>query len=149
MNQKDITYKTKIASEEEIYLHLIECSSNFIPDLRETVDVKEYARKIHQNATTFEAWGNNRLVGLVAVYLNDFEARSAYITNVSVTREYLGLGVASILLKMSILQARTNNFSTIILEVNIANLPAVKLYEKYGFTMVEKKGTSLIMKLVF
>jgi ribosomal protein S18 acetylase RimI-like enzyme len=147
MKEKNVKYFTKIASEEEIYLHLLECSNSFIPNLAETVDIKEYSNKIFLKSTTFEAWDNNKLVGLVAAYLNDFRNHVVFITNVSVTSEFLGMGIASQLLTMCFKHAAQNNFSRVLLEVNNTNIPAIKLYEKYGFSIDEKREKTLIMKL--
>ena len=147
MDKTKIDYRTKTASEENIYLHLNECSANFIPDLNETVDIKEYSKKIFSKAITFEAWKENRLIGLVAAYMNDIETFSAYITSVSVTRDYFGSGVALQILSMAIQYAEKNHFSTLRLEVNKLNKVAVQLYEKYNFKIVEEKENSYLMKL--
>jgi ribosomal protein S18 acetylase RimI-like enzyme len=149
MNISKITYSTKVASEEEIFLHLKECSTLFVPNLNETVDIQEYSKKIFQKSITFEAWVREKLIGLVAIYCNDIESHSAYITNVSIIKEYFGLGVAYQLLKMCISHVELNRFSTIILEVNMTNTPAVKLYKKYGFKIFESKESSFLMKLEF
>ncbi len=147
MSDKKIKFETKIASEDDICQHLFECSSSFIPNLAETVDIKEYSKKIFQKSTTFEAWANNRLIGLVAAYLNDFQNHVVFITNVSVISEFLGLGIASQLLTMCFKHAVQNNFSRVLLEVNSTNSPAIKLYEKYGFSIDEKREKTLIMKI--
>jgi len=147
MNISKIIYKTKLASEEEIFLHLKECSALFVPDLSETIDIREYSKKIFQKSMTFEAWVRKKLIGLIAIYCNDIETHSAYITNVSIIKEFSGLGVASKLLKMCISHVELNCFSTIILEVNKMNTQAVNLYKKYGFKIFESKGSVFLMKL--
>jgi ribosomal protein S18 acetylase RimI-like enzyme len=147
MNIASITYKTKIATEEEIFLHLKECSCNFIPHLDETVNIQEYSRKIFLNSITFEAWERNSLIGLLAAYLNDNENKVAYITNVSVMREYFGLGIASQLVRMCIDYTILINFSTMLLEVYEANTPALNLYQKYGFKIVGRNGGFAFMQL--
>jgi len=149
MNISEIIYRTKSASIEEIFLHLKECSALFVPDLTTTVDIHEYSKKIFQKSVTFEAWVKGKLIGLIAIYCNDLKTHSAYITNVSIIKEYFGLGVASYLLKMCISHVELNCFSSIILEVNMTNIQAVNLYEKYGFKIFESKGNSFLMKLEF
>lgn len=147
MNISNITYKTKIATEEELYLHLKECSCNFIPHLNETVNIQEYSRKIFLNSITFEAWERNSLIGLLAAYLNDNENKVAYITNLSVIREYFGLGMASQLIRMCIDYTKLNNFSTMRLEVHETNAPALNFYQKYGFKIVGRNGDFAFMQL--
>ena len=149
MNIDELIYKTKSASEEQIFGHLNECSTFFVPELNAVVNVGEYSKKIFQKSVTFEAWNGGRLAGLVAVYCNDSETRAAYITSVSVVREFLGAGVGSKLLGMCISYVKLNRFLEIVLEVNVMNAPAVKLYHKYGFALFEQKESSALMKLTF
>lgn len=149
MNDTKIIYGIKIASAEEIFLHLKGCSSSFIPNLGETVDIQEYTNKIFLKSITFEAWVGEKLIGLVACYFNDNETHSAYITNVSITTDYMGLGLASLLVKMCIIHAKVNNFSNINLEVNKMNAQALHLYKKIGFKTFKNKGNSILMKLEF
>ena len=140
INIDEVIFRTKSASEAQIFGHLTECSALFVPDLNAAVN-------IFQKSVTFEAWNDGRLAGLVAVYCNDSETRSAYITSVSVVRELLGAGVGSKLLGMCISYVKLNSFIEIVLEVNVRNAPAVKLYQKYGFTIFERKESSCLMKL--
>ena len=147
MNCSEIIFKTKTASEEDILLHLQTCSSNFIPDLNETVNIPESSKKIFSRAITFEAWVGDKLIGLVASYMNDTVTHQAFITSVSVYKEYFGTGVALEILSMCIHYAEIHRFSTISLEVNKQNNVAVKLYEKYGFKIFAEEGKLFLMKL--
>jgi ribosomal protein S18 acetylase RimI-like enzyme len=149
METSEITYNTKIASQEEIFLHLKECSGLFSPALSETVNIQEYSKKIFLQSITFEAWVKNNLIGLIAIYLNDVKTHSAYITNVSISKEYSGLGLASALLRMCINHSKLNNFSSIVLEVNQSNTPAINLYKKHGFKIIKNEGNSFFMKVEF
>jgi ribosomal protein S18 acetylase RimI-like enzyme len=149
MEISQIIYYTKIASQEEIFLHLKECSNLFSPALSETVNIHEYSKKIFLQSVTFEAWVNNNLIGLIAAYFNDVKTHAAYITNVSIIKEYSGLGLASSLLRMCINHAKLNNFSSISLEVNQSNTPAINLYKKHGFKIIKNEGNSSFMKAEF
>ena len=149
INIDEVIFRTKSASEAQIFGHLNECSALFVPDLNAAVNIRAYSAKIFQKSVTFEAWNDGRLAGLVAVYCNDSETRAAYITSVSVVREFLGAGVGSKLLGMCISYVKLNSFIEIVLEVNVRNAPAVKLYQKYGFAIFEHKGSSALMKLTF
>jgi ribosomal protein S18 acetylase RimI-like enzyme len=147
MNSDDVIFRTKAASAEQIFGHLNECSSFFVPELNAVVNISEYSKKIFQKSVTFEAWLNGRLVGLTAAYCNDLESRAAFITSVSVVREFIGAGIASKLMGRCISHAKLNGFIEIVLEVNVMNTPAVKLYQKYGFAIFEHKESSSLMKL--
>jgi len=147
MSKKKVIYCICKASEDEIFFHLQECSSQFIPDLNETVDLKEYSKKIHQKSTTFEAWKENRLIGLVAGYFNDVESNRGFITNVSIIKDFQGLGLASILLNMCITHAKIKKVLTIRLEVNKGNNKAIELYKKHGFSVDAINENSWFMEL--
>ena len=86
MNKNNITYQTKAAAEKDIFSHLSVCNDSFLPPLNERVDIYSYAKKIAENALTFEAWDESTLIGLIAVYFNADAGKSAFITNVSVTK---------------------------------------------------------------
>ena len=142
-----LKYAEGMASEQEIYSHLMECNENFIPHLEKKVNIHEYSNKIFQKAVTFEAWSADTLVGLVAAYFNIPDGQSGYITSVSIIRAYMGKGIASILINNCIDYAKKNNFRSISLEVAKANQQAINLYRKFRFQEFDDKHTSIFMKL--
>jgi ribosomal protein S18 acetylase RimI-like enzyme len=139
-------YKVKSATMQDIFLHLMNCDQNFIPPLSQKVDLNEYAKKLNDKSITFEAWSENMLVGLVAAYMNNEHEQTAYVSSVSLMKEYTGKGIASELMKMCHQYAEQHNFRIIKLEVNISNIPAISLYKKIGYIETEMKGERQIMK---
>jgi ribosomal protein S18 acetylase RimI-like enzyme len=125
----------------------VKCNENFIPHLEKRVNIQDYSRKIFEKAVTFEAWSGDTLVGLLAAYFNDPNGQTAHITSVSTIRMYMGKGIASTLINLSINYAREHGFKTILLEVAKANEHAVDLYKKLGFMDFENKGDFMIMNL--
>jgi len=148
VNISEISYRTKTANEREIESHLDKCKGNFFSRLDARVNIREYSRRIHDKSITFEAWVNNELIGLVAAYFNDMVDHSGYITNVSVTKDYMGLGIASELMKMSVDYAEQHNFKDIRLEIQKNNSSAINLYRKFGFVDCEERDDFLLLKLV-
>lgn len=149
MSTPSIVFKSKTAGSEDIEKHLMACSQNFIPALNTTVDIKEYAKKIHKNAFTFEAWKAGELIGLVAVYCNNAETKTAFITSVSVFNQYMGKGISSELLKECINFVKKQSYKSINLEVNAANASAIALYKKFKFTETGKNNLNLVLALNF
>jgi len=131
------------ASEAEIAEHLLNCDTDFVPPLSERVEVKDYAKKIVQKASRFEAWSGPTLVGIVAVYCNDQATGIAYITSVSVLKDWTGKGIATQLLGQCVRHVKEMGMQQVRLEVTSENLPAIKLYEKSGFS-VEKVNESFV-----
>lgn len=145
MNCYEIEYRIKTASYELIVEHLNRCAVCFNPPLYTYVEIEKYAKKIFDNAVTFESWDRDKLVGLVAAYFNNNETKIGFITNVSVLEEYQGSGIASKLIKNVIRFGRKNSFVKLVLELNINNTKAFQLYEKHGFVVTEQNKNNIIM----
>jgi ribosomal protein S18 acetylase RimI-like enzyme len=128
-----IEYLVNKTSAGQIAEHLSRCDSDFVPPLSGRVEIETYSRKIASRAARFEAWSGGALVGLVAAYCNDLETGIAYITSVSVLREWTGKGVAADLMKRCVEYAKASGMREISLEVARDNSPAIKLYEASGF----------------
>ena len=131
----DLNYHCQKADTNDVLAHLKRCDSKFIPTLSSRLDIENYARKITSNAQTFEAWDNDEMVGLIAIYSNSTDRLRAFITSVSVLPDWHGKGIANQLLKNCILSMRNLGFKYIELEVVSRNEAAVALYLKYGFTI--------------
>ena len=143
----NIEYKTGVASQNEIYIHLLDCDRYFIPTLSDKVKISEYSEKIFKLAINFEAWDINKLIGLVSMYVNEESTSSGYITNVSIINEYKNRGIASNLLKKCIKYSKDINLNWISLKVNTKNVSAVNLYNKFNFMEEKHKNSSSFLKL--
>jgi len=60
---------------------------------------------------------------------------------IAVSEKYLGLGLGPMMMNQLISFAKQNGVKQIKLSVDNDNIPAVKLYEKLGFKLLEKKET--------
>ncbi|WP_292388110.1 GNAT family N-acetyltransferase [Methanosarcina sp. UBA5] len=80
----------------------------------------------------------DKIVGYCIYYLKPvislkgFEKKSV-ICSVAIDKNFRGRGFAERLLRSSIEEMKVNGISSILLYVNINNLPAIQLYEKMGF----------------
>lgn len=142
-----IVYKIKQAQAEQIYKHLKECDEQFLLQLSQRTDVQKYSEKIFEKAFTLEAWADNSLVGLVAVYFNDLN-NSAFITNISVSKNFLKAGIGTELINRCIKYSRKKGMSEIILEVNSENKKAIAFYKKFCFTEYKLSDNLFLMKFI-
>lgn len=60
----------------------------------------------------------------------------ADITAVTVDLDYRNKNIATLLLNKLIDTCKAQNFTAIFLEVRVSNLPAIRLYEKFGFKKI-------------
>lgn len=121
------------ATPTQIEHHLREVDAHFVPPLSSRVRLDAYAAKLHARAARFEAWDDTELVGLVAMYCNDESRGVAFISNVSVLKNWRGRGVADLLLKSAIAYAASQHVAFVELEVDARNAPAVRRYKALGF----------------
>jgi ribosomal protein S18 acetylase RimI-like enzyme len=144
-----VEYSTGRAAETDIRAHLTQCDSAFIPTLSSRVDIGGYARRIVDGAQCFEAWSNDELIGLVAVYCNDPGKRTAFITSVSVMPAWQGKRIASRLIAQCIAHVHGLGFENMELEVGGNNEAAIALYAKHGFTTMGQPGPIQKMTTAF
>ena len=84
----------------------------------------------------------DKIIGYCMYYLKpelSFKGlrKKSVIFSIAVDKEFRHKGFGRKLLKESIKEMKINNVSTIFLYVNVKNVPAVKLYEKTGFSILE------------
>ena len=130
---------------EDIRAHLCACDDRFQPRLSARVDIAAYAAKIRERALTFEAWGDQRLIALVAAYV-DTPARTAYITNVSVLSGHERKGLATQVLGRTMDHLEREGVRSVTLEVAATSPTTFRLYEKFGFAVVENRGEICLMR---
>jgi ribosomal-protein-alanine N-acetyltransferase len=141
-----VTYRTNAATIDQLSDHLQRCDDGYVPALSGRVDIAEYARKVAERATRFEAWSDDGLVGLVAAYLPTASNGPMFITDVSVAPEHRGNGVASALLDECAGYARLHSIVRLRLEVDPRNGPALGLYKASGFASVAEVAGTVTME---
>jgi ribosomal-protein-alanine N-acetyltransferase len=142
---ENLSFSVNESTEKDIRRHFLRCDPQFSPLLSKRVDIREYSTKIREKASTFEAWERDTLIGLVAAYMNIPEHR-CFITNVSVVTDFTGKGVAARLMTACLEHAKAAEVTSILLEVSPDSRPAIQLYKKIGFQVVENRRDVLIMQ---
>jgi len=146
MSSSELAYRTKTASREAISEHLSRCDACFNPPLHTYVDIGEYARKIFDHAVTFECWRGKELVGLIGAYFNNV-TRIAFVTSVSVLKEYQGEGIATALMGHLIDCATGGDMIELKLELYESNSKALQLYARHGFVVAQREENKTVMCL--
>lgn len=76
---------------------------------------------------------NNQVVGFGGIWK---AVDDIHITNIVVNKNFRRKNIGSTILENLINLAKQDNITSITLEVNCTNIPAIKLYEKFGFKNV-------------
>ena len=139
-----IDFRFNTSSKKEIETHLTETAEQFIPPLYEYCEIAAYSVKIKAKCYNFEAWDTTQLVGLLAVYLNQ-EKALAYITNLSIDKNYSGKRIGKKLISELYQYCLRNNLKKIELEVFKVNKPAIKFYTANNFRPIEERNKTIIM----
>ncbi len=141
----DIKYTTQQTTKREIYLHLKDVDSSFIPFLSSLIDLEKFSHKIYKNAIRFEAWHNERLVGVLSSYFNDTVTKEGFINHIAVKDDYKQKGISKKLMALCINYAKERGFLGIKLEVSLENKLARNLYESFGFEIFEQNNAKIQM----
>lgn len=141
-----IDYYTNKASIEDIKEHLEDNSNEFVPPLESYVDIDSYSKKINKKCFTFEIWKKDKLIGLIAAYLNEYD-KSVFITNFSIDKKYQKKNLGSELLDYCIKFCKKKQISIILLEVFDVNYKAIRFYEKQGFKVQKQIKNKLVMNM--
>jgi ribosomal protein S18 acetylase RimI-like enzyme len=142
-----ISYRVNFSSVADIAFHLLKADVSFKPFLSRRVDIHAYSNKLHDKAIRFEAWLNQDLVGLVAVYCNQLKDGKAFLSSISVWPECQGLGIATRLMRDCIDHLEVEGFYHLALEVDRRSKSALSLYRKLGFISIHNSGTLLLMEM--
>lgn len=133
-----LNYSRSKSSAEQIQRHLVECDAFFVPPLSSKVEMKLYSQKLAMHAVNFEAWNDEKLIGLVSVYLNDSQKKMAFISNVSIISTFAHKGIATRLLNECVQFTKDLQFGAVGLEVSLRNGRALSLYIKLGFKEIKQ-----------
>ena len=142
MNFNDIRVNSSDA--KAIEGHLRECAAMFDPHLSLRVNLPDYSKKLADLSDRFEFWEDNRLVGLIAAYLNAHDRRVGFISSVSVSRDFQGKGLASALLKKCFVHACKKGFQFLQLEVGEFNSKAIHFYSSKGFAFCDSNKNGFL-----
>lgn len=142
-----VEYRSNKASAAQVAAHLRHCDADFVPPLSGRVEINAYASKLVDKSIRFEAWADDTLIGLVAVYCNDMEKRIAYITSVSVLKQWRGKGIATHLLHQCLAHAQGVDMRQIRLETTGNNTNTNRLYERIGFVAGQANASFLGIEL--
>tara|TARA_R100000935_G_scaffold9921_3_gene19910 strand:- start:7548 stop:8954 length:1407 start_codon:yes stop_codon:yes gene_type:complete len=128
-NSIKIVEKLEVA---EIVDFLYSVDDDFIPKLSKRLNLNEYANKLNNNASFILAYNKNNIIGLAAVYDNDYKNLCAYLPIIGIKKEFRGQGIGKQLLDSLLNHLKKYKFQKLSLETWLGS-PAQTFYEKNNF----------------
>lgn len=117
-------------------------------DLDQITEVERVCFSLPWSKNSFERELENELAyyqcaeenGIIMGYMGMWRILDeCHITNVAVLPEYRKRGIASMLISKMVEICKCSEILNMTLEVRESNLPAINLYEKFGFISVGKR----------
>lgn len=136
----------RISSAEDIKAAYDAVSSAF-GGLQRRVDVDAYLDKISKYANVYAMSVDDDICAFAAMYANDFENHTAYITLIGVKPDSQHSGCGTEMFRFCEEEAKQNGMKTLRLEVDKDNENAVRFYKKQGMKLEkEASQNSMYMK---
>lgn len=115
----------------------------FDPPFSASVDLKQYAQKLFDNAYFITAEVDDFVVGIIAYYRNEVN-EEYYVPYFAVSEQYQGQSIGQNLLD-ELVRIGDNNYKRIALEVAKSNIGAYRFYVKNDFEKQEERSHKLLM----
>lgn len=112
---------------------LIRVNQDFPTPLSDRVNLRKYAKKLVDNGFVVSTIKENKIVGIVVIYCNDFDTYNAYIPLVAVDKNYRGQKISKALMLCAMSYAKGLGFKRI--GIHTENPIALNLYNSLGFKM--------------
>ena len=140
----------RLTDKEDIFKLLMEIepllSDSFRDDNR---DLLQYAEKLSQNAHIYMAERNGTWLAVIGGYINNKELGSFvsfWVTNPNENGIVAAIAGGEVIISF-VEEAKARGLGKTTIEVNVNNIHARQIYEKIGFTIVEKREKSYIMQI--
>ena len=127
-------------SFEEVRTFLLETDGEFPTPLSAHVDIDAYAKKLSDFSDFAICRDGKTLVGMISCYTN--RPPMGYISNACVKRTYQGQKVFSRMFLLLMDKLKEQDISCLLLEVDVNNVGARRVYERYGFREIEFRPDS-------
>lgn len=114
------------------------CDHTFMHGITTRSDYETIFRKIDQNAFFIAAVVNKNYVGYAAIYANDQDEKTAYISMIGVLKDMQRMHIGSKLLEKCIEVSKEQAMEKIRLEVLDENQKGIRFYQKNGFVLEKK-----------
>jgi ribosomal protein S18 acetylase RimI-like enzyme len=144
---ENISFFIKKLSIKEIEEYLRLNNNDFFEALSGRVNIRDYSKKLYENAIHFTLYDRDKLVGFSPCYFNNRDI--AYISSLTIRDGYRGLGLGSRIVRNIKNYAIKNSLSKIVVSVNCKNRISINFYKKNGFELANENPRMKICELKY
>ena len=132
---------SKTNNQQEIYSVMARLKNSIYSSIvRNDFFLIELSKKFSKYAEFYCLKQEDEPIGYIAFYDNNQETKVAFLSMITVSKEYQGQGLGNRLLNKMIEVCRIKGMNSITLEVDKTNENAIVFYEKHGFSKISKES---------
>ena len=124
---------SKLNNADKLCRFLEKVDGSFPIPLSSKIELSVLSDKLCTIGIVFAAHIDGELAGIIGLYANDSETKTAYFSVLAVLNEYSGKGIASQLLQNAVEEAKLCGMRKVRLYTHKTNKGAIHLYKKAGF----------------
>jgi ribosomal protein S18 acetylase RimI-like enzyme len=106
---------------------------DFPEHISKVLNMPEYIEKVFKKAFLLGAFQEERIVGIIFFYANNFIEKTCQYSLLGVARDFRGRGIAETLINKSLLIAKDQGMETAFSRTNKDNEKSIFLQKKLGF----------------
>lgn len=134
MNDFEIV-KLGINDYNNLVVFLKEIDRIFPVPMSVRVNIETHAKKLLDLGAAFIAQVDNKYVGVLLGYANDYEKKRGYLATLGIKEEYRNFGIGAKLIKVFADYCLEKNMNYIGLHAHRDNKRAIKFYQNNGFIL--------------
>ena len=127
------------AEIKDLLEHFNHCDEGMKIEVEKHISLIDLSKKFINLATLYEYWENDLLIGFAAVYENRGIENPAFVGWFSIDTRRQGRGFGSEILQSVIASLKSKKYALLKLYVRKDNSNAMRLYEKFGFSIEKER----------
>lgn len=133
---------------ERLDSFIYKMDSNYLLPSDNDVELKDYSKKLIENAYNFILVEDNNDISILSIYVNDLLTKTAYCSSIGILPTHQGRNIAPILIDFGIQFSKEMGMELIKAEVNKSNSKMITLFTRYDFHISSEteKDSYIIIK---
>ena len=120
----------------EIYAVMLCCKDDMFDNAISKDKLYELASKYEKNGIFILAKEHGNITGYAAIYCNDKDGRTAFLSTIVIRKAYQGKGIGRSLIEEAVKYSKQSEMKKLRLQVSAKNEKAIRFYKKIGFSII-------------